>query len=101
MIRFFERDGHICFKVRVQPGCKQCDIAGCREEALHIRLSAPAVEDRANRQLVDLLAEFLEVPKSRIRLLRGHKTRLKTVQVLFLPRESLVKALTPYLAPHR
>lgn len=101
MLHFFEKDGHPCFRVRVQPGCKNCEILGCRDDALSIRLSAPAVEDRANRQLIDLLARLLKVPKTTIRLLHGHKTRLKTVQIVSLPRESLIRALTPHLVPKR
>ena len=49
--------------------------------ALKIRLQAPAVEDCANEALCEFLAEILERPKSAVRILAGHRSRTKRVEV--------------------
>jgi uncharacterized protein YggU (UPF0235/DUF167 family) len=49
--------------------------------ALKIRLQAPALEDRANEALCQLLAELLKTPKAAVRILSGHHSRSKRVEV--------------------
>ncbi len=97
MITIFEQGGKPCFRVRVQPRASNLAITGCWHEALRVRLTAPPVADRANRQLVELLASSLDISRSSIRLLAGRGSRLKTVQVLTLSENELKSRLTPYL----
>jgi len=76
-----EVPGGVELRVWVQPGATRSGIVGLRDEALKIRIAAPAREGRANQALVEFLAEFLGLPKSQISIIRGEKTREK---VLFL-----------------
>jgi hypothetical protein len=48
---------------------------------MKVRLRAPALENRANDALVELLADLLGVPKSAVRILSGHRSRIKRVEV--------------------
>ena len=43
-----------------------------------------------------LLAETLEVPKSRLRIIRGHGSREKTVQVALITPDDVERALKAY-----
>ena len=97
MIAVFERNGKPCFRVRVQPRSSQESIVGCWNQALKVRLTAPPLENRANRQLLELLADSLAVPRASIKILSGHRSRLKTVQILTLSRKELESRITPYL----
>lgn len=47
---------------------------------LKIYLCAPAVEGKANKVLMELLARHFEVRKQDIEIVRGLKSRNKTVQ---------------------
>jgi uncharacterized protein (TIGR00251 family) len=97
MLTIFERNGKPCFRVRVQPRSSQESIVGCWNQALKVRLTAPPLENRANRQLLELLADSLAVPRASIKILSGHRGRLKTVQILSLSRKDLESRVTPYL----
>ena len=97
MLTIFERNGKPCFRVRVQPRSSQESIVGCWNQALKVRLTAPPLENRANRQLLELLADSLAVPRASIKILSGHRGRLKTVQILTLSRKELESRITPYL----
>ena len=97
MLTIFERNGKPCFRVRVQPRSSQESIVGCWNQALKVRLTAPPLENRANRQLLELLADSLAVPRASIKILSGHRSRLKTVQILTLSRKELESRITPYL----
>ena len=68
--------------VRVQPRASKDEVAGVVKGALKVRLRAPALEDRANEALCKYLAELLKTPKSAVRILSGHHSRSKRVEVL-------------------
>jgi hypothetical protein len=74
-----ERAGGIELNLRVLPGARKDRVDGVHGEALKVRLQAPPVEGKANRALVDFLADALRVSRSRIRILSGEKGRNKRV----------------------
>lgn len=63
--------------VRVQPGAKKSEVAGITEGMLRIRLSAPAVDNKANQALIEFIAKKLEIKKNKVRLASGEKSRQK------------------------
>jgi len=54
-------------------------VAG--EDALHVRVNAPPVEGRANKRVLVVVAEAFGVPKSRVKLTHGARSRLKRVRI--------------------
>jgi uncharacterized protein YggU (UPF0235/DUF167 family) len=46
-----------------------------------VKVDAPARGGRANERLIAILAEHFDVPKSRIRILRGLASRDKLVEI--------------------
>jgi len=73
--------GSCVFAVRVQPRASRDEVAGVMAGALKVRLSAPAVENRANEALCDFLAQLLKTPKSAVRILSGERSRIKRVEI--------------------
>lgn len=67
--------------LRVQPGAARDEIVGAHGDRLKVRITAPPVDGRANRHLIDYLAAAFGVPRSRVTLLRGETGRAKTVQI--------------------
>ena len=56
-------------------------IAGRRGDAVLIRLSAPPVEGAANDALVEFLGATLNVPRRRISIASGRKSRDKRIAI--------------------
>lgn len=82
MPEWFERKGEqLILSLYVQPGAKRSEVSGLHGDALKIRLAAPALEGRANKALLDFIAELFERPASQIELKRGEKSRFKQVIV--------------------
>jgi hypothetical protein len=81
MLELETHEGSVIFVVRVQPRASRDEIAGLMSGALKIRLQAPALEGRANEALCQLLAELLKTPKAAVRILSGHHSRSKRVEV--------------------
>ena len=81
MLEILTQEGVVTFSVRVQPRAGKDDLAGVMGGALKVRLRAPALEDRANEALCEYLAELLKTPKAAVRILSGHRSRSKRVEV--------------------
>jgi len=67
--------------LHVQPGAKRSTAAGLHGERLKLRIAAPAVDGRANDALVAFVAEKLGVPKARVAVARGERSRDKLVVI--------------------
>lgn len=67
--------------VHTHPNAKKNELEWVDEDTVKVRIAAPATEGRANRALVEFLAEHFGVSKSRIRLIRGLATRMKQVEI--------------------
>ncbi|MFZ1080813.1 MAG: DUF167 domain-containing protein [Candidatus Kryptoniota bacterium] len=69
-------------KVKVHPSSKENEIIKKNEDSFEIFVRAKPVDGKANEAVMDLLAEFLKVPRSKVRLLKGSLTRNKIVELL-------------------
>lgn len=67
--------------LHVQPGAKRSGVAGLHGERLKLRIAAPAVDGRANDALIAFVAERLGVPKGRVAVAKGERSREKVVVV--------------------
>ena len=56
-------------KVRVIPNAKKTEFTGFREDELVLRLSAPALEGKANKAATEYVARYFGVPRREIEAL--------------------------------
>jgi uncharacterized protein (TIGR00251 family) len=80
-------------RVRVQPAATRSEIAGERNGAIVVRLTAPPVEGRANEALRKLIAKRAGVAKGRVSIVRGERGRDKVVRVEGVGETELRRAL--------
>ncbi len=67
--------------VHVQPGATRSEVVGRYGERLKVRVAAPARDGRANDAVVEHVAAALGVPRSKVRLVRGERSRDKLLAV--------------------
>ena len=67
--------------VRVIPRAEKSAIAGIRDGAVLVRLSAPPVDGAANAELIEVMAGALGVPKRAITIKSGEASRRKTLLI--------------------
>ena len=94
MLELQTQEGAVIFPVRVQPRASKDEIAGVMDGALKVRLRAPAMEDRANEALCEYLAEVLKTPKAAVRILSGHHSRSKRVEVRGVTEQQVLALVT-------
>ncbi|BAY88659.1 MULTISPECIES: DUF167 domain-containing protein [unclassified Tolypothrix] len=68
-------------KVKVKPNSKQQKIEEQADGSLNVHLKSPPVDGKANEELIKLLAEKFNVPKSYIRIKSGATSRQKFVEI--------------------
>lgn len=68
-------------RVKAQTQCRDEGVADVAGDALRVRVNAPAVEGRANKRLLLILADAFGVARSRVRLVHGARSQLKWVRI--------------------
>ncbi len=80
----------------VTAGAKRSTFpAGYNEwrKSIRCQVTAPAVGGKANRAIIDLLAETFEIPRSDVSIIAGHTSSSKTVAIAGLSRSSALACL--------
>jgi uncharacterized protein len=81
--------------IRVIPRAAKAGVAGTRDGAILIRLTAPPVDGAANAELIEILAAALDLPRRAITIVGGERGRSKRVRVSGIPLDSALARLVP------
>jgi uncharacterized protein len=79
--------------LHVQPRAKRNEISGRHNGTLKLRLTAPPVDDAANRSVLEFFARLLGVPKSSIQIVSGLRSRDKTIFIRGVSLDKIRRAL--------
>ena len=79
--------------MRVQASARRNELVGFRDSVLIVRVTAPAIEGRANESVRQLLAKRLGVAKSNVTLVRGQRSRDKLIQIDGIDQAAVLDAL--------
>jgi len=67
--------------VKVKANSRVSSIEKSDSGEFILRVKSPAIEGRANLAVVELLSEHFGLPKSRISIIRGLKSKTKLVEI--------------------
>lgn len=79
--------------IRVTPNAPKNQLLGWRNQRLALKVTAPPVEGAANEELLDYLAEVLDIRASDMEIVRGETARKKTVRISGHSKEYLLETL--------
>lgn len=71
----------VILEVTVQARAARTEVSGLHGDTIRVRLAAPPLDGRANAALLEYLAAQFGVPRTRIALLKGRKSRRKTLRI--------------------
>ena len=75
----------ISYSVKVIPGAKRNAVKQERDiwegDMWKVYVNAPAVDGKANKALIVLLADYFQVRKSQIEITKGLKSKHKTISI--------------------
>ena len=79
---YSEENSSITLKIKAQPNASRSEFAGLYgEDAIKVRVAAPAVEGAANKELIRFIAKSFKVPKSSIELISGQSSKIKLIRL--------------------
>jgi len=87
-------------RLHVMPRAKRCEVSGTHNGALKVRVTAPPVDDAANRAVIEFFSSLLHIPKSRLTIAAGLKSRDKVLQIKNLPLRDFYTQMAQYLDTH-
>jgi uncharacterized protein (TIGR00251 family) len=71
----------LVIRVRVKPGSKREGVISLGDDLYEVRVRARPEKGKANERVVELLAEFFGVSKSRVSIRKGLASRNKVVVI--------------------
>jgi uncharacterized protein (TIGR00251 family) len=85
--------GGIVLGVKVVPGSSRTELVGEYNGMLKIKLSAAPEKGKANKCLIEFMAEILKVRKSCISIISGETKAVKQIQIVDVAPERVVNSL--------
>lgn len=68
-------------KVKVKPGASKNEVKKIDENIYEVRTTVIPEKGKANEKVIELLAKFFDVPKSKVEIIRGQTSREKEVKI--------------------
>lgn len=81
----------VTLNLQTTPNAPRSQIVGWVGDRLKVKVKAPAVEGKANAELLRFLAECCGVRPGAVSLVRGETARLKTVRIEGITDEQFAK----------
>lgn len=93
MINIHPHAEGLILPVRAQPGARKNGVVGEHGGALKVAVTAPPDQGRANKALIEVLHEALDLKRSQIELLSGETSRDKRFLIRGLTKQQLEERL--------
>lgn len=71
----------VMLSVRAQPRSSRSGIDGVIGDALKVRIRSAPVDGKANRELIETLAEAFDLPKSAVEFASGETSKTKRIRL--------------------
>ena len=82
MVEFYtEKQNGVLLKIKAVPNSSKNQFCGILDGALKVKIKAPAVENKANEELIKFLSKTLKIQKSNISIESGNTSKVKIVYI--------------------
>ena len=78
---YTKKEEGMFLKIKAVPNSSKNQFCGVLDGALKVKIKAPAVENKANEELVKFLSKSLKVPKSCLSIESGNTSKVKIVYI--------------------
>ncbi len=81
--------------LRVSPGAVRSEVVDFADGVWRVRVAAPPVKGKANKELIAFLAKGLGVGKGALTIVKGHASRNKVIVIDGLSQGDIMERLLP------
>jgi uncharacterized protein (TIGR00251 family) len=89
----------VTLKVHLHPRAAREGIDGLHGDSVKVRVTAPALEEKANTALKKFVAKKLKIPLSHVEIIAGLHSREKVLRISGVTKAEVKKVLGIPLAP--
>ncbi|KAA0258968.1 YggU family protein [Deferribacter autotrophicus] len=65
----------------IQPGAKKSEYTDLFNGMPKLKIASPPVDGAANKELIKFLSKKLGISKSKVKIISGEKSRIKTLEI--------------------
>ena len=91
---FTETSEGVVLNVRAQPRSSKAGLDGLLGDALKVRIRAAPVDGKANKELVETLADAFNLPKSRVSFKGGETSKTKRILLAGVSADAVRKVVS-------
>jgi len=88
------KDKRARIAVQVQPNSRKNEIASFEDGVLKVKISAPPVKGKANRELIEFLSDILNISKGSIIIEKGLTSKRKGIVIEGLTQDEVSNRLS-------
>lgn len=77
----YKMQDSVVFCVKLVPNSSVSKIVDYTEDYVRIKISAPPVDNRANKELIAFCSKIFDVNKSKIEIISGEKSKVKKILI--------------------
>ncbi len=77
----------------VYPNAARNEVLGFTGGVLRVKVAAPPVKGKANRELIAFLGQLLDVGRGGVSIIKGHTSRNKLIAIDGLSQEEVIRRL--------
>ena len=81
--------------LRVNPNAARSEVVAFADGVLKVKVAAPPVKGKANKELITFLSHVLGVDKGSLDIIKGHTSRSKVITIDGLSHEEVIQRLSP------
>jgi len=78
---YYWREKTLFLEVYVQPNASKNSLVGKHGERLKITITAPPNDNQANQTLIKFIAQYLNLPKNQVHIIKGQHSRNKLIAI--------------------
>lgn len=78
---YTQKGDDLILHIKAVPNSSKNEICGLFDNSLKVKIKAPAVENKANEELIKYFAKLLKQPKSTISLKTGSTSKIKSLYI--------------------
>ena len=88
-----ERDHNVTIEIKVHPGSSRKEVRFQEDERLAVFVHSPPEKGKANKEVIKLLSKALGVSSSRLEIIKGMRSRFKTILIKDISSEEVLERL--------
>lgn len=69
----------VIISVRIVPNSSNDLVLGYTDEYLKVKITAPALENKANKQLTGFFSKLFQLPKTKVTFIYGERSKIKRI----------------------